>query len=105
MWGNKLLGFSSLTFALPFRFKLYVLEKKCFTGMEKLKVRFGDYQQDGIPISHILVKTKSILTPRKPLPMNNGYSKCSRYILSLFTDTEEDLAPLCSTNTKVLSGL
>lgn len=82
-----------------------MLEKKCFTGMEKLKVRFGDHLQDGISISHILDKTKSILTLRKPLLLNNGYSKCSRYISCLFTDTEEDLVPLCSTNRKVLWGL
>lgn len=54
MSGNKL--FSRLTFERPCRIKLYVLEKKCFTGMEKLKVKFGDHLQDGIHISHILRK-------------------------------------------------
>lgn len=70
-----------------------MLEKKCCTGMEKLKALIEGHLQDGIPISDILDKTKSIM--RKSLLMNSGYSKYSRDILRLFPDTEDDLAPLC----------
>lgn len=82
-----------------------MLEKKFCTGMEKLKALIGDHLQNGIPISVILDKTKYILALRKALLLNNGYSKYSRDILCLFTDTEDDLAPLCSTDNKVLQGI
>lgn len=70
-----------------------MLEKKCCTRMEKLKALIEGHLQNGIPVSDILDKTKSIL--RKPLLVNSSYSKYSRDILGLFPDSEDDLAPLC----------
>ncbi|KAI3369781.1 hypothetical protein L3Q82_024611 [Scortum barcoo] len=78
-----------------FRCKLHVLERKCCTGVEKLKALIGEHLQNGIPVSDILEKTKSLLTLRKALLTHNGYSKYSRDILRLFPEAEEDLAPLC----------
>lgn len=77
------------------RCKLHTLEKKCCTGVEKLRALIGEHLQNGIPVSEILEKTKSFLTLRKALLSHNGYSKYSRDILRLFPDAEEDLAPLC----------
>ncbi|TDH14350.1 hypothetical protein EPR50_G00035480 [Perca flavescens] len=78
-----------------FRCKLHMLERKCSTGVEKLKALIGEHLQNGIPVSDILEKTKSLLTLRKALLSHNGYSKYSRDILRLFPEEEDDLAPLC----------
>ncbi len=77
------------------RCKLNMLERKCCTGVEKLKALIGEHLQNGLPVSDILEKTKSLLTLRKALLSHTGYSKYSRDILRLFPDAEEDLAPLC----------
>lgn len=68
-------------------------EKKCCTGMEKLKALIEGPLQNGIPISDILDKTRSIL--RKPLLVTSGCSNYCGDIPCLFSDTEDDLAPLC----------
>ncbi|KAG7494819.1 hypothetical protein JOB18_038283 [Solea senegalensis] len=78
-----------------FRCKLHMLERKCCTGVEKLKALLGEHLQSGIPLSELLEKTKSFLTLKKALLSHSGYSKYSRDILRLFPDMEEDLAPLC----------
>ncbi|KAM3620952.1 uncharacterized protein V6R79_004008 [Siganus canaliculatus] len=78
-----------------FRCKLHMLERKCCTGVEKLKALIAEHLQSGIPVSDIVEKTKSLLTLKKALLSHNGYSKYSRDILRLFPDAEEDLAPLC----------
>lgn len=72
-----------------------MLEKKCSSALEKLKALIGEHLQNGIPVSDLLEKTKSLLTLRKALLTHNGYSKYSRDILRLFPDQEDDLAPLC----------
>lgn len=72
-----------------------MLEKKCCTGVEKLRALIGEHLQNGIPVAEILEKTKSLLTLRKALLTHSGYSKYSRDILRLFPDAEDDLAPLC----------
>ncbi|KAM9757950.1 uncharacterized protein ACNS7B_005066 [Menidia menidia] len=78
-----------------FRCKLHMLERKCCTGVEKLKALVEEHLQNGFPISDMLEKTKSLLTLRKVLLSHSGYSKYSRDILRLFPDGEEDVAPLC----------
>ncbi|KAM7005336.1 uncharacterized protein LKV04_002103 [Tautogolabrus adspersus] len=78
-----------------FRCKLSMLEKKCSTALEKVKALIGEHLQNGIPVTELLEKTKSLCTLRKALLTHNGYSKYSRDILRLFPDAEEDLAPLC----------
>ncbi|CAK6960929.1 hypothetical protein EPR50_G00035480 [Scomber scombrus] len=78
-----------------FRCKLNMLERKCSIGVEKLKALIEEHIQNGISVSDILEKTKSLLTLRKALLSHNGYSKYSRDILRLFPDAEDDLAPLC----------
>uniref|UniRef100_A0A3B4Y946 Si:ch73-21g5.7 n=1 Tax=Seriola lalandi dorsalis TaxID=1841481 RepID=A0A3B4Y946_SERLL len=75
--------------------KLHMLERKCSTGVEKLKALIEEHLHNGIPVSDILEKTKSFLTLRKALLSHSGYSKYSRDILRLFPDAEEDVAPLC----------
>lgn len=72
-----------------------MLEKKCCTGVEKLKALIGEHLQNGIPVSDLLDKTVSFLTLRKALLSHNGYSKYSRDILRLFPDSEDDVEPLC----------
>lgn len=72
-----------------------MLEKKCCTGVEKLRALIEEHLQNGSPVADILEKTKSFLTLRKALLSHSGYSKYSRDILRLFPDAEEDLAPLC----------
>uniref|UniRef100_A0A3B4UZV6 Si:ch73-21g5.7 n=1 Tax=Seriola dumerili TaxID=41447 RepID=A0A3B4UZV6_SERDU len=74
--------------------KLHMLERKCCTGVEKLKALIEEHLHNGIPVSDILEKTKSFLTLRKALLSHSGYSKYSRDILRLFPDAEEDVAPL-----------
>ncbi|XP_071752123.1 uncharacterized protein LOC139909084 [Centroberyx gerrardi] len=78
-----------------FRCKLHMLERKCSSGVEKLKALIGEHLQNGIPASDILEKTVSFFTLRKALLSHNGYSKYSREILRLFPASEEDVAPLC----------
>ncbi|KAJ4940812.1 hypothetical protein JOQ06_027422 [Pogonophryne albipinna] len=78
-----------------FRCKLNLLERKCSTGVEKLKALIAEHLQNGIPVADILEKTKSLLTLRKALLTHNGYSKYSRDILRLFPEEEDDLTPLC----------
>ncbi|KAK5622712.1 hypothetical protein CRENBAI_025695 [Crenichthys baileyi] len=78
-----------------FRCKLHSLERKCCTGVEKLKALIEAHLQNGFPVSDILEKTKSFLTLRKALLSHNGYSKYSRDILRLFPDAEDDVTPLC----------
>ncbi|KAG7226713.1 hypothetical protein INR49_014061 [Caranx melampygus] len=78
-----------------FRCKLHMLERKCCTGVEKLKALIGEHLHNGIPMADILEKTKSFLTLRKALLSHSGYSKYSRDILRLFPDAEDDVAPLC----------
>ncbi|CAG5978243.1 unnamed protein product [Menidia menidia] len=78
-----------------FRCKLHMLERKCCTGVEKLKALVEEHLQNGFPISDMLEKTKSLLTLRKVLLSHSGYSKYSRDILRLFPNGEEDVAPLC----------
>lgn len=77
------------------RCKLNMLERKCSTGVEKLKALIEEHLQNGLPVADILEKTKSFLTLRKALLSHNGYSKYARDILRLFPDAEEDVAPLC----------
>lgn len=72
-----------------------MLERKCSIGVEKLKALIEEHMQNGISVSDIVEKTKSLLTLRKALLSHNGYSKYSRDILRLFPDAEDDLAPLC----------
>lgn len=72
-----------------------MLEKKCSTGVEKLKALIAEHLQNGLPLADLLEKTKSLLTLRKALLTHNGYSKYSRDILRLFPDAEDDVAPLC----------
>ncbi|XP_070706313.1 uncharacterized protein [Pempheris klunzingeri] len=78
-----------------FRCKLNLLERKCSSGVEKLKALIGEHLHNGIPVSELLDKTMSFLTLRKALLSHSGYSKYSRDILRLFPDAEEDVAPLC----------
>lgn len=72
-----------------------MLEKKCCTGMEKLKALIAEHLQNGLPVGEILEKTKSLLTLRRALLTHSGYSKYSRDILRLFPEAEDDVAPLC----------
>lgn len=72
-----------------------MLEKKCCTGVEKLRALLAEHLPNGIPVSDLLEKTKAFLTLRKALLSHSGYSKYSRDLLRLFPDAEEDLAPLC----------
>ena len=72
-----------------------MLERRCSIGVEKLKAILAEHLQNGIPTSDLLEKTASFFTLRKALLSHNGYSKCSRDILRLFPDSEDDLAPLC----------
>ncbi|KAM8868683.1 uncharacterized protein ACB058_006247 [Synchiropus picturatus] len=78
-----------------FRHKLQMLERKCTSGLEKIKSLIEEHVQNGLPVADLLDKTKSFLTLRKTLLSHDGYSKYSRDILRLFPDAEEDLAPLC----------
>ena len=71
-----------------------MLERKCSTGVEKLRVLIGEHLQNGIPASDLLEKTLSFFTLRKTLLSHNGYSKCSRDILRLFPTSDEDVEPL-----------
>lgn len=87
--------YTKLNDFVSLRCKLHMLERKCSTGVEKLKALIGEHLQNGIPVSDILEKTKSLLTLRKALLSHNGYSKYSRDILRLFPEEEDDLAPLC----------
>ncbi|KAK6318931.1 hypothetical protein J4Q44_G00101420 [Coregonus suidteri] len=80
------------------RCKLSLLERKCSSGVEKLKIVIGEHLQNGIPtspISPILEKTISFFTPKKVLLSPTGYSKYSRDMLRLFPASEEDIVPLC----------
>lgn len=90
------ISFAFLLFELKrllHRCKLGMWEKKYCTGMEKLKALIEGPLQNGIPISDILDKTTSIL--RKPLLVTSGCSNYCGDIPCLFSDTEDDLAPLC----------
>ncbi|XP_073732556.1 uncharacterized protein [Misgurnus anguillicaudatus] len=78
------------------RCKLYSLERKCFSKMEKLKSTFEDHLYHGIPASDILDKTVSFFSLKRPLLLHNGYSRCSRDILRLSPSVEKDVAPLFS---------
>ncbi len=77
------------------RCKLHLLERKCSSGVEKLKALIGEHLHSGTPVSDLLDKSVSFLTLRKALLSHSGYSKYSRDILRLFPDAEEDVAPLC----------
>ncbi|XP_070759472.1 uncharacterized protein [Enoplosus armatus] len=78
-----------------FKCKLHLLERKCCSGVEKLKALIGEHLQNGTPVSDLLDKTMSFLTLRKAVLSHSGYSKYSRDILRLFPDAEKDVAPLC----------
>ncbi|XP_074508070.1 uncharacterized protein LOC141777574 [Sebastes fasciatus] len=78
-----------------FRCKLHLLERKCSSGVEKLKALIGEHLQNGTPVLDLVDRTVSFLTLRKALLSHSGYSKYSRDILRLFPDAEEDVAPLC----------
>lgn len=69
-----------------------MLEKKCCTGMEKLKALLEGYLLSRIPLSDILDKSKSTL--RKPMLTGSGSSKYVRDLARLFPDAEDDSAPL-----------
>lgn len=70
-----------------------MLERKCSSGVEKLKALIGEQLHSGILVSELLDKT--FLTLRKTLLSHAGYSKYSRDILRMFPDAEDDVAPLC----------
>lgn len=78
-----------------FRCKLHMLERKCSTGVEKLRVLIGEHLHNGIPASDILEKTVSFFTVRKALLSHNGYSRCTREFLRLSSTPDEDVVPLC----------
>lgn len=69
-----------------------MLEKKCCTGMEKLKALIEGGLQNGIPVSEILDRSKSIL--RKALLVNSSSSTYSRDLPRLCPGSQDDLAPL-----------
>ena len=74
-----------------------LLERKCSSGVEKLKIAIIEHLQNRIPtspISPILAKTVSFFTSKKALLSPTSYSKCSRDMLHLFP-TPEDIVPLC----------
>ncbi|CAL8383504.1 unnamed protein product [Boreogadus saida] len=77
------------------RCRLHMLERKCSTGVEKLRVLIGGHLQNGIPAADILEKTVSFFTVRKALLSHNGYSRCTREFLRLSSASDEDVAPLC----------
>ncbi|CAL8336954.1 unnamed protein product [Merluccius merluccius] len=85
----------NLIHACGHRCKLYMLERKCCTGVEKLKVLIGEHLQNGNPASDILEKTVSFFTVRKAPLTHNGYSRCTREFLRLSSTSDEDVAPLC----------
>ncbi|KAK6319118.1 hypothetical protein J4Q44_G00103290 [Coregonus suidteri] len=80
------------------RCKLSLLERKCSSHVEKLKIAIVEHLQNRSPtspISPILEKTVSFFTLKKALLSPTGYSKCSRDMLRLFPAPEEDIVPLC----------
>ncbi|AWP02185.1 Hypothetical protein SMAX5B_016421 [Scophthalmus maximus] len=83
-----------------FRCKLHMLERKCCSGVEKLKALVGEHLHAGagggtVPLAELLERTKSFLTLRRVLLSHDGYSRYSRDILRLLPDAEDDVAPLC----------
>ncbi|ROI15561.1 hypothetical protein DPX16_2508 [Anabarilius grahami] len=76
------------------RCKLYSLERKCFSKVEKLKSSFEDHLHHGIPASDILEKTVSFFSSKKALIFPSGYSRCSRELLRLSPSPEQDVTPL-----------
>lgn len=83
-----------ITVILFCRCKLYSLERKCFSKMEKLKSTFEDHLHHGIPASDILDKTVSFFSLKRALLLHSGYSRCSREILRLSLSPEQDVTPL-----------
>ncbi|XP_068170411.1 uncharacterized protein si:ch211-193l2.6 [Antennarius striatus] len=74
-----------------FRWKLHTLDRKCCSGVEKLRAVMEAHLQGGVSVQDLLEKTRSFITLLSP----GGYSRTSRDLLRLSPHPEEDLTPLC----------
>jgi len=72
-----------------------MLERKCTSGVEKLRVLIGEHLQNGLPAADILEKTVSFFTVRRALLTPNGYCRGTREFLRLSSTSDEDVAPMC----------
>ncbi|KPP59708.1 hypothetical protein Z043_122347 [Scleropages formosus] len=77
------------------RCKILSLERKCSSGVGRLKTTIEGHLQNGIPSPDIWEKTLSFLSVKKAPLFHNGYSRCSREALRLFPEPADDVAPLC----------
>ncbi|KAL4597510.1 hypothetical protein GN956_G25978 [Arapaima gigas] len=76
--------------------KILSLERKCSSGVGRLKSTIEDHLHGGgLPSPDIWEKTLSFLSVKKAPLFHNGYSRCSREALRLFPDPADDVAPLC----------
>lgn len=91
---EQLWSYNNSDIFLDCRCKLYSLERKCFSKMEKLKSTFEDHLHHGIPASDLLDKTVSFFSLKRALLLHTGYSRCSREILRLAPSPEQDVTPL-----------
>ncbi|KAG5838633.1 hypothetical protein ANANG_G00225680 [Anguilla anguilla] len=75
--------------------KIMSFERKCCSGVERLRAALEGHLQSGVPSLDLWEKTLSFFTPRKAILSHNGYSRGARDVLRLFPSAEEDLLPLC----------